>query len=104
MLFRLFASRPAMALANQVWQYSLGRRDLDWNAAECRSYRPLDHASRHGLEYVVTKLLENGMHYVNELTKMGGALVINAAFGGHVQTVEKPLEHGAVRQYVYSVH
>jgi len=95
MLSRFLACRTAMATANQVRQYSLGRRHKYWNAAECESFGPLHHASRHGLQHTMGRLLENGLYHVNELTKMASTPIIHAAAGGHIQTVRKLLEHGA---------
>lgn len=94
-LFRFFTSLAATASANQVYHYSLGRRKLYWNSAECRSYTPLHHSSRHGLEHTAVTLIDNGMQDVNELTKMGGTPIIMAASSGHVQTVRLLLDRGA---------
>ncbi|RBR24684.1 uncharacterized protein FIESC28_02457 [Fusarium coffeatum] len=94
-LFTFFTSLAATASANQVYHYSLGRRKLYWNSAECKSCTPLHHSSRHGLEHAVATLLGNGMQDVNELTRMGSTPIIMAAGTGHVPTVKLLLERGA---------
>lgn len=94
-LFTFFSSPAATAVANQVRQYSMGRNDNYWNADECSSFSALHHASRHGLERAIGRLLDSGVHDVNELTRMGSTPVIHAAAGGHVLTTRGLLAHGA---------
>jgi ankyrin repeat protein len=94
-LFAFFSSSAAMAVANQVRQYSMNRNSNYWDADECRSFSALHHASRHGLERTVARLLESGAYSVNELTQMGATPVIHAAAGGHVLTTRNLLAYGA---------
>ncbi|KAJ5167506.1 ankyrin [Penicillium canariense] len=94
-LFAFFSSPAAMAVANQVRQYSMDRVPNYWDVDECSSFSALHHASRHGLERAVSRLLDSGAYDVNELTRMGGTPVIHAAAGGHVLTTRGLLEHGA---------
>ena len=94
-LFAFFSSPAATAVANQVRQYVMGLKLNYWNAEECSSFSALHHASRHGLERAVTRLLDSGAYGVNELTRMGSTPVILAAAGGHVLTTRGLLAHGA---------
>ncbi|KAJ5808621.1 ankyrin [Penicillium riverlandense] len=94
-LFVFFSSPAAMAVANQVRQYSMGRNPEYWNADECSSFSALHHAARHGLEQAIARLLDNGAYGVNELTRMGATPVIHAASSGHVLTTRSLLAHGA---------
>jgi ankyrin repeat protein len=94
-LFAFFSSPAAMAVANQVRQYSMDRNPNYWDADECRSFSALHHASRHGLGRTVSRLLESGAYSVNELTEMGATPVIHAAAGGHVLTTRNLLAYGA---------
>ncbi|KAL4985112.1 ankyrin [Aspergillus falconensis] len=94
-LSAFFSSPPAIAVANQVRQYAMGRNVHYWNAEECSSFSALHHASRHGLERAVTRLLDSGVYSVNELTEMGSTPVIHAATGGHVLTTRNLLARGA---------
>ncbi|RHZ45471.1 ankyrin repeat domain-containing protein [Aspergillus thermomutatus] len=84
-----------MATANQIRQYWMGRNSNYWNAGECSSFSALHHASRHGLERAVIRLLDSGAYGVNELTSMGSTPVIHAAAGGHVLTARSLLARGA---------
>jgi ankyrin repeat protein len=94
-LLEFFASPPAMSTANQVRQFSRGYKVHYWNAAECRSFGALHHASRHGLERAVSRLLEDGNHDVNVLTEMGLTPIIAAAAAGHTHTMRRLLAKGA---------
>lgn len=94
-LFVFFSCRAATATANQVRQYSQGRRSNYWDVEECKSFSALHHASRHGLKLAISRLLDSGEYDVNELTEMGSTPVIHAAAGGHVLTTRGLLEHGA---------
>jgi ankyrin repeat protein len=94
-LFIFFSSNTATAVANQVRQYSQGLNPNYWNAYECSSFSALHHASRHGLERAVGRLIDSGAYRVNELTRMGATPVILAAAGGHVLTTRSLLAQGA---------
>ncbi|PKX95976.1 ankyrin [Aspergillus novofumigatus IBT 16806] len=94
-LFAFFSSPAAMATANQIRQYLMGRNSNYWNADECSSFSALHHASRHGLERAIIQLLDSGAYDVNELTSMGSTPVIHAAAGGHVLTTRSLLARGA---------
>ncbi|KAJ5613105.1 ankyrin [Penicillium lagena] len=94
-LLAFFSSSAATAVANQVRQYSMGYNRNYWNAAECSSFSALHHASRHGLERAINRLLDSGAYDVNELTQRGATPVIHAAAGGHVLTTRGLLARGA---------
>lgn len=94
-LFAFFSSAAATAVANQVRQYSKGLNRNYWDAGECNSFSALHHASRHGLERAISRLLDSGAYSVNELTQMGATPVILAAAAEHVLTTRGLLAHGA---------
>jgi ankyrin repeat protein len=94
-LFAFFSSAAATAVANQVRQYSKRRNRNYWDAGECSSFSALHHASRHGLERAINRLLDSGIYNVNELTQMGATPVIHAAAGGHVLATRSLLARGA---------
>jgi ankyrin repeat protein len=94
-LFTFFSSPAATAISNQVRQYSMPRNSNYWDAGECRSFTALHHASRHGLERALNRLIDSGAYGVNELTQMGSTPIIHAAAGGHVLTTRGLLAHGA---------
>lgn len=94
-LFVFFSSPAATSVSNQVRQYSMGRRENYWDASECRSFSALHHASRHGLQRALGKLLESGAYGINERTQMGSTPIIHAVAGGHVRTARDLLAHGA---------
>ncbi|KAJ7284859.1 hypothetical protein C8J57DRAFT_1289674 [Mycena rebaudengoi] len=84
-LLEFFASPPAMSTANQ------GKAVLEG----IQRFGALHHASRHGLERAVSRLLEDGNHDVNVLTKMGLTPIIAAAAAGHTHTMRRLLAKGA---------
>jgi len=94
-LARFFASRPAMAVANQVRQYAMGRRREYWGPDEGLSFTPLHYAARHGLTQTVSRLLDQGVFDVNIATKQGATPIIHAASNGHAHVVRTLLERGA---------
>ncbi|KAJ5087176.1 ankyrin [Penicillium angulare] len=94
-LLLFFACPAATAVANQVLQYSKGKRLEYYDSEECKSFSALHDASRHGLKRAVSELLDSGAYDVNKLTEMGSTPVIHAASAGHIQTTRTLLDHGA---------
>lgn len=94
-LHNFFSSPFALAMANQVRQYSMSMIKDYWDASECRSFTALHHASREGLQRAVNQLLSSDTFSVNELTRMGATPVIMAAADGHVLTTRNLLAHDA---------
>jgi len=95
-LAAFFASRPAMAVANQVRQFDMGRRYEYWGPAEGLSFTPLHYAARHGLIQTVRRLLLDEAGFdVNVVTHQGATPIIHAASNGHVAAVRILLERGA---------
>ncbi|KAK4103336.1 hypothetical protein N658DRAFT_505699 [Parathielavia hyrcaniae] len=95
LLTDLFSSTSAMATANQVRQYSMGRREEYWGAEECLSLTPLHFACRHGLTRTVVELLDRGVFDVNVRTKQGATPIIHAAANGHDDIVRFLMRRGA---------
>ncbi|KAK4119318.1 ankyrin [Parathielavia appendiculata] len=91
----LFSSTSAITTANQVRQYSVGRREEYWSAEECLSLTPLHFACRHGLAYTVLDLLDRGVSDINVRTNQGATPIIYAASNGHVPIVRVLMERGA---------
>jgi hypothetical protein len=94
-LASFFASRSAMAVANQVRQYALGRLWEYWSPAEGLSFTPVHFAARHGLTQTMRQLLDQDVFDVNVMTGQGATPIINAAANGHVDVVRTLLEKGA---------
>ncbi|KAK0629465.1 hypothetical protein B0T17DRAFT_615233 [Bombardia bombarda] len=91
----LFTSAPAMAIANQIRQYSVNYRQIYYSAEESRSFTPLHHASRHGLLNMAVACLDSGRFDVNLATVMGATPIIQMAASGHLAGVRMLLERGA---------
>jgi hypothetical protein len=94
-LASFFASRSAMAVANQARQYAMGLRWEYWGPAEALSFTPLHYASRHGLTQTVTRLLDWGVFEVNVMTMQGATPIIYAGSTGQVEVVRTLLEKGS---------
>ncbi|KAK3367844.1 hypothetical protein B0H63DRAFT_565724 [Podospora didyma] len=94
-LARFFASKSAMAVANQVRQYALGRRWEYWGPKEALSFTALHHATRHGLTQTVKGLLDRAIFDVNITTMQGATPIIHAASNGHVDILRSLLQKGA---------
>ncbi|KAK4241153.1 hypothetical protein C8A03DRAFT_41341 [Achaetomium macrosporum] len=93
-LANFFASKRAMATANQVRQFLLGYMEVYGSAEESPSLTALHHACRHGLLRTASRLLDDGIS-VNALSEQGSTAVIHAAAHGHVELLKLLVQKGA---------
>ncbi|KAK4450204.1 vegetative incompatibility protein HET-E-1 [Podospora aff. communis PSN243] len=94
-LDEFFGSKHAMAVANQVRQYSMLRKEPFWSAEESLSFTPLHHACKHGLIETLKGLLDKKIYDINVATKQGTTPIIHAAASGHIKTVGVLMDRGA---------